>query len=148
MIRHILAAAALLGVLSATPAAAYCFDKAGARYGVSPDLLRAIAWVESAGNAGAINVNRNGSRDVCLMQINSWWLPRLARHGITAERLLREPCTCVMTGAWILAQEVTRHGYTWRAVGHYHSPDAHRAAAYAARVRAAVAAIIRARGQP
>ena len=48
-----------------------------------PSLLRAIAYVESRGDPGAIGGNSDGSLDLCAMQINSQWLPKLARFGIT-----------------------------------------------------------------
>jgi len=75
-----------------------------------PSLLRAIAYVESRGEAGAIGGNSDGSLDMCAMQINSQWLPKLARFGITGGDLLADECTCIYSGAWILAGEVDRHG--------------------------------------
>jgi hypothetical protein len=75
-----------------------------------PSLLRVIAYVESRGEAGAIGGNSDGSLDMCAMQINSQWLPTLARFGITGGDLLADECTCIYSGAWILAGEVDRHG--------------------------------------
>jgi soluble lytic murein transglycosylase-like protein len=113
-------------VLSSAHALA-CWDTAAARYALSAPLLTAIALTESNLDPRAFNTNQNGSRDIGLMQINSWWLPTLARHGIQ-ESDLWEPCTNIFVGAWILAQNIARHGYTWEAVGAYHSPSpAHRA---------------------
>ena len=85
----------------AVPAQA-CWDDAAARYQVNPTLLHAIARTESGVNPRAIGRNRNGSRDIGLMQINSGWLPTLARHGITEQDLF-DPCTNLHVGAWILA---------------------------------------------
>ena len=59
-----------------------------------------------------------GSRDIGLMQHNSSWLPTLAGHGI-AEHNLFDACTSIHVGAWILAGNVSRLGYTWEAVGAY-----------------------------
>ena len=121
----------LIGTLAlalglAVPAQA-CWDDAAARYQVNPTLLHAIARTESGVNPRAIGLNRNGSRDIGLMQINSGWLPTLARHGIT-ERDLFDPCTNLHVGAWILAHNFSRLGYTWEAVGAYNAvrPNARR----------------------
>lgn len=80
--------------------------------------------VESGGRSSAVNVNRHlagsASIDVGLMQINSAWLPKLARHGVTAADL-RDPCTSIEVGAWILSGLVQRLGDTWEAVGAYNA---------------------------
>jgi soluble lytic murein transglycosylase-like protein len=100
-----------------------CFDKSAEKYHLDPDLLRLIAMQESGQRLAAIHKNRNGTVDYCAMQINSIWLPRLARYGITAKKLLTNGCLCIDTGAWILAREVKKYGYTWEAVGAYHSQN-------------------------
>ncbi len=111
-----------------------CWDDAARRYNVSGDLLYAIARTESGLNPQAIGRNTNGSRDIGLMQINSAWLPTLASHGI-GERDLYEPCTNIHVGAWILAGNVNRLGYTWEAVGAYNAANPARRRAYADKVR-------------
>jgi len=100
------------------PAHPFCFDEAGRAYGISPLLLRGIARVESNMNPAAINRNSNGSMDVGLMQVNSYWLKTL---GTTSGELLRDPCYNVMAGAWILKGCMDRHGETWQAVGCYNA---------------------------
>ena len=131
-------AAALAGLLAAGPALADCFEAAGRRYDVAADLLRAIAQVESAGDFGAIGRNKNGTEDLCAMQINSAWLEHLELFGITRSRLLSDPCMCVNAGAWILAGEIAAVGYDWRAVARYHTRRPEAGAAYARRVAEAL----------
>lgn len=97
-----------------------CFEEAGARYGVAPVLLQAIAIQESGMRPHALNRNRDGSYDMGLMQINSRWLPTLARHGITQDQLW-DPCVSVHVGAWILAGNFRRMGLNWDAVGAYNA---------------------------
>ena len=100
-----------------------CWDQAAQRYGVSAQLLYAIARVESGLNPVAINRShhaRTGSYDIGLMQINSSHLPTLARYGI-GERDLHEPCTNIHVGAWLLADSFSRHGLTWDAVAAYNA---------------------------
>lgn len=102
------------------PALAYCWEGAASRFNIEPELLQAIAAVESGYRAQAMNhANRNGTRDIGLMQINSLHLPRLLKQGITEERLINEPCLSVEVGASILAEFIQRFGYNWTAVGSY-----------------------------
>ncbi len=68
--------------------------------------------------AKAENRNSNGTRDIGRMQINSAHLPQLSAFGIT-EQSLREECTSIHVGAWLLAHGIQRFGLTWEAVGSY-----------------------------
>ena len=118
-------------IVSVQSAAAFCFVKAGEEYNISPQLLWAIAKSESNFNPSAINWNQNGSFDYGLMQINSWWYSKLGH-----ERWMRldDPCYNVKIGAWILDQCISKHGYTWGAVGCYNSKNKYRGAVYANKV--------------
>lgn len=110
----------ILIALLPVKASAFCFDEAASRYHVPAKLLKAISHVESRGDAKAFNRNKDGTFDISHMQINSRWLPKLAKFGITAERL-QEPCVATYVGAWIVAQNIARYGYTWKAIGAYNS---------------------------
>ncbi len=121
-------------LLVATATGEACWEEAATRYQVSSTLLHAIARTESGLNPQAIGRNTNGSRDIGLMQINSAWLPTLSRYGIN-ERDLFEPCTSIHVGAWILAGNIQRLGYTWDAVGAYNTPNPALARTYIDKVR-------------
>ncbi|MCH8621975.1 lytic transglycosylase domain-containing protein [Undibacterium sp. TS12] len=97
-----------------------CWEEIGYKYGIDPRLLYAIARTESAMKPAALNRNSNGSYDLGLMQINSSWLPRLKSYGIS-ERQLYEPCVNIEVAAWILANNFSRMGDHWQAVGAYNS---------------------------
>ena len=105
-------------ICGATHAA--CYREAAARYGVPEKLLRAIAHVESGKRDAATveNKNKDGTRDIGRMQINTGWLGTLKQFGITEESL-RNECTSIHVGAWIMAHNVNRHGLSWEAVGAY-----------------------------
>lgn len=112
--------AALLVVTVHAGELAECFREAGERYGIAPALLQAVAEVESGLDSRAMNVNTDGTVDVGLMQINSWWFPVLKQHGIQPLDLW-DPCLNIGVGAWILAGNVRQFGYDWRAVGAYNA---------------------------
>ena len=84
---------------------------------------RIIAAAEASGK----------SFDVGLMQVNRWWMQR---YNIPPASLL-DPDINRQWGIWILEQEIARHGYNWRAVGKYHSPDEERGRHYAWKVYSA-----------
>ncbi|MFZ2525332.1 MAG: lytic transglycosylase domain-containing protein [Candidatus Ferrigenium altingense] len=116
---------------------ASCFEQAGIRYGIAPSLLKAISAVESGSNPAARNRNRNGSEDIGHMQINSRWLGVLASYGIGRDQLF-DPCINTHVGAWILAQNISRLGYGWDAIGAYNARSPEKRVAYARRVAAKV----------
>ena len=112
---------ALSVMMASNQALAFCWEEAASQHNIEPELLQAIAAVESGFRAQAMNhANRNGTRDIGLMQINSSHLPRLAKSGIT-ERDLYDPCTNIRVGAWLMAHSFARHGVSWNAVGAYNA---------------------------
>jgi len=119
-----LAQLAALAVLAIMPIwASACWDDAAQRYGISADLLYAMARVESNLNFKAVNrshIQRTGSYDIGLMQVNISHLSTLSRYGIK-EADLFNPCTNIQVGAWLLADLFSRHGATWDAVGAYNA---------------------------
>jgi soluble lytic murein transglycosylase-like protein len=110
-----------------------CWQEVADKYQVNANLLYAIAKTESSLNPTAVNHNANGSYDIGLMQINSSWLSTLQRFGIKEKDLYR-PCVSIEVAAWILAQNMQRHGATWAAIGAYNTSNAERGLLYANRV--------------
>lgn len=103
----------------------FCFEEAGQRYNVSPNLLKAIATVESNFNPKAYNENKNKSgqvisRDYGLMQINSTWFAKLSAFNVS-EKNIYDPCFNVALGAWVLSSNFATHGYNWNSVGAYNA---------------------------
>ncbi|RQS67223.1 lytic transglycosylase [Burkholderia sp. Bp8963] len=118
-------------------ARADCLDDAATFQHVSVSLLRGIAQVESGMNPNAVNTNTNGTIDIGLMQINSTWLPTLAREGITQQSLF-DACTNAYVGAWILSQNIRQLGANWNAIGAYNSASPDKRLAYARKVYDAI----------
>jgi soluble lytic murein transglycosylase-like protein len=116
----------LAGILSSIAGLAHadCWEEAGREFSIAPDLLYAIAQQESNLDPRAIGYNRNGSRDIGLMQINSIHLPSLAKRQITEKTLLNDSCQALKVGASILADFMRRYGYSWEAVGAYNAGTA------------------------
>jgi len=121
----------LLICLTATPAAAFCFEEAGRQAGVEPALLWAIAEVETGFNPTAVSTNRDGSLDVGLMQINSRWRNSI---GEKTWGSLFDPCTNVRVAAGILAECIAEHGYSWQGIGCYNAVSTDRQADYARKI--------------
>ncbi len=111
--------------------ASSCFDSAAATYNIAPEVLRAIAHVESGGNPVAVNWNGNGTYDYGVMQINSTWYPALGKERWS---LLGDPCFNINVGAWILSQCIRKYGYSWMAVGCYNAGSIDKRSAYAHKV--------------
>lgn len=142
---------------SASPSA--CFQQAADRYSIPVELLIAVAEAESglapfamnhAGNAilhrnreeAAATLKRIGSEhstfDIGIMQVNRWWFEK---YGEPYEKGL-DICFNVDFGARILAMAIKDHGFTWKAVGAYHSPTGWRQNAYAQRIYTRLARIL------
>jgi hypothetical protein len=128
-----------------------CFQQAAERHAIPVELLIAVAQAESGLQQFAMNrkgtailphsreeaetiLKRIGQErptfDVGIMQVNRWWFEK---YGESYEKGL-DVCFNVDFGARILSQAIKDHGFTWKAVGAYHSPTAWRQSAYAQRI--------------
>jgi soluble lytic murein transglycosylase-like protein len=110
----------LASALLWSTARADCLDEAATFHHVNVRLVRAIATVESGLQPTVTHTNMDGSTDIGLMQINSSWLTRLSRYGVTRAALY-DGCTSAYIGAWILARNIARLGLTWDAIGAYNA---------------------------
>jgi soluble lytic murein transglycosylase-like protein len=95
----------------------YCFESAAESFGVDPEILQAISYVESRLMPSALNANTNGTVDYGHMQINSLWVSEI---GLTYT-LLDDPCFCTKVGAWILSGCIDKYGYNSNAISCYNS---------------------------
>ena len=100
---------------------AACIEEAARVFKIDPLPLALLRQVE-AGAVGMTSGNSNGSYDIGPMQINSTWLPRLARIGITEPMLRDDACVNVYVAAWIFTQEFKATGDIVSAMARYHSP--------------------------
>ena len=122
-----------------------CIMAVAAFYHLPPSALLAIQKVE-AGRLGMVRSNTDGSQDLGPMQINTRWLPPLARQTrIPPSRLRRalisDACFNVAVGGAVLKLDLNaRKGDLLEAIGDYHSHTAGLHEAYQARVLAVTAA--------
>lgn len=112
-----------------------CWLTVAQKYNIPTYLLFAIAMVESELNPTAINRNTNKSTDFGYMQINDSWNPTLKKYGIEPKDLAN-PCVSIHVGAWILADNFYRMGYSWKAIGAYNARDDYKRWVYAQKVYA------------
>ena len=106
------------------------------------------AWLEKtlwglrdqeAGWIGAEIRNTNGSHDLGPLQINSWWIPKIAKliskPSAHVRHWLRfDPCFNAGAARWIFLSGLASTGDYWTAVGVYHSPTGWRQRRYSASV--------------
>lgn len=96
------------------------FLEASYRYNVNPYVLYAIAKTESGLNPYAVHINKNGTRDIGIMQINERWVYTLNKSGypITINHLF-DPRTNINMGAYVLRLCMNKYGNTWQAIDCY-----------------------------
>ncbi len=91
---------------------------------------------QEGGWIGAEVRNRDGSYDLGPMQINSQWVPRMARlvgrrSDEIQNRLRYDACFNVEAARWLLLTNLAASSDYWQAVGAYHSPTPVRRHCYA-----------------
>lgn len=102
------------------PVTSQCLVAAADRYRVPVAALVGVMRAER-GRVGMAHANPNGTDDYGPMQINSIWVPVLARYGITRAELRYNGCVNVSVGAWILQRRIAQTGALWSGIGAYHS---------------------------
>ena len=104
---------------------AACLMVAAQNYQVPPAVLYGIHAVEG-GTVGQRVGNTSGSYDLGPMQINTLWVPVLAKHwGVSEKRAYRlikdDACTNVNVAAWILRSNLDETKSLGRAIAYYNS---------------------------
>ena len=106
-----------------------CLMLAAQTYAVPPAVMLGIYKAEG-GKIGQEVSNTNGSYDLGPMQINTVWMPELAKEWGVNEKTARQwvrddACTNMNVSAWILKNHYLRTGNMTQAIAHYHSrtPD-------------------------
>ncbi|EEW5669694.1 lytic transglycosylase domain-containing protein [Escherichia coli] len=109
-------------------ASSACFNEAGTMFRIEPNLIKAIALVESNLKKDSIGKNRDKknnikSFDYSLMQINQMHIPMLKKRGIIKDErdLLDNPCLNIKIGTEILYKHFSRCGMTWQCLGTYNA---------------------------
>lgn len=94
---------------------------------------------QEGGWIGAEVANTNGSHDLGPMQVNSWWVPRIAaqvgKPAAHVRHWLRfDACFNAEAARWVFLDALRTTGDFWKAVGIYHSPTIWRQRQYTASV--------------
>lgn len=105
-----------------------CSNETGTMFRIEPNLIKAIALVESNLKKDSIGKNRDKnnnikSLDYWLMQINQMHIPLLKKRGIIKDErdLLDNPCLNIKIGTEILYNHFSRCGVTWQCLGTYNA---------------------------
>jgi hypothetical protein len=110
-----------------------------ARAAGGKDWLEKTLWGlrdQEGGWVGAEVANANGSHDLGPLQINSWWVPKIAAVLRQPEQDVRlwlksDACFNADVARWIFLSALRSTGDYWAAIGVYHSPTAWRQRHYA-----------------
>ncbi|MGF7204733.1 hypothetical protein GGQ82_003820 [Sphingobium olei] len=99
---------------------------------------------QEGGWIGAEIRNSDGSHDLGPLQINSWWVPKLADMLARSPSQIRvwlrdDPCFNAEAARWIFLSVLGQTRDYWRAVGRYHSPSQGRQRRYATAVASRLA---------
>jgi soluble lytic murein transglycosylase-like protein len=118
---------------------AACIVLAAETYSVPSAVLLGIYHAEGGKIGEAVGPNNNGTFDLGPMQINTLWLPELAKiWGVSEDTALKwvrdDPCTNAGVAAWILESHLDETGSLSKAIAHYHSRTPHIGSAYKKRV--------------
>jgi hypothetical protein len=95
-------------------------------YALPPRVLPSIQAVEG-GIPGDVEINKDGSADLGVMQINTLWIPALAAYthqpeNVVRARLIHDACYNIAAAGAILRTYLNEtHNDLLRAVGNYHS---------------------------
>lgn len=95
-------------------------------YALPPSALPAIQVVEG-GAPGVVHHNTNGTDDLGVMQVNTFWVLPIARASSLTplavwSRLIGDPCFNITAAGAILRVYLNEtHGDVMRAIGDYHS---------------------------
>ncbi len=120
-------------------ALAACLMLASHTYQVPPAVMIGIMHVEGGRVGQQVGPNSNGTYDLGPMQVNTRWLPQLARAWKvdlnTAKKVVRDDgCMNVKVAAWILHNKIQETGSLFGGIAHYHSATPWRGHRYAAKV--------------
>jgi len=104
-----------------TPVTQVCIEQAAYVYKV-PAIIIVSVMAQESGKVGRYTTNKNNTRDYGPMAINSSWLPRLYKSGVTESALINNGCLNIFVGTAILREHaVSTGGNWWKSVGNYHS---------------------------
>src|SRR5436190_3515337 len=84
----------------------HCINEAAIEYHIPAKLIISILNIER-GKVGMICKNQNGTYDIGPSQINSSWLPELAKYSIKQSDIQYDACLNIKVGAWILSKKIS-----------------------------------------
>lgn len=97
-----------------------CLNRAAVVHHVPAMVILSVIKMENAKN-GEASINKNGTVDYGVMQINSVWLPKIAGYGYSKDDIQYNACKNVFVGTWILSQSIAESKNLWVGIGNYHS---------------------------
>lgn len=107
-------------------ALAACMLLAAQTYQVPPAVMIGIMHVEGGRVGQQVGPNVNGTYDLGPMQVNSLWVPELAKAWNVSKdqaytALRDDGCVNVRVAAWILRKKIKKAGSLYKGIAYYHS---------------------------
>lgn len=103
-----------------------CFVDISNYYKVPTEIILAVAKKENGRNGLVVGPNDNGSYDLGVMQINTWWFDdrnkyNMVNWGIEIEDVINNPCQNLAVASWILAMNYQQTNNWYDAVTIYNA---------------------------
>jgi len=97
------------------------FYQSAKKYNIPYLVLKTVAMTENIFfNHDIIKYNKNGTIDIGLMQINTIQIEELSELKLTKDKLMDIEVN-IDTAAYIISKLIISRGYSWKAIGVYHS---------------------------
>src|ERR1700721_642019 len=92
-----------------------CINYAATTYKIPAAIILSVIKKEGGKNGQEV-LNKNGTYDLGVLQVNEVWLPTIAPYGYTREDLQFNACKNILVGTWIIAMNLAKNVPPWQSI--------------------------------